>query len=135
LWRCVSVRDTLPSLEFFHNAAKLLCQHYSSLDSHNDALSGRNSLGVPTGAAWMLLPSDLERTPLRKSRPKKCKAAAKSKAKPKVRGAFWGDHCLAQSNTFKFEAILLREYLFATGNGDYRRAWEALKVKYASGLV
>jgi hypothetical protein len=116
----------LPSLELFETAAKLLCQRYSSLDSHDDALSGCNSLGVPLGTAWTLLPSDLQRTLPKKSRARK-RAPAKPKAKPKVSGSFAGDRCLAQTGAFKFEAILLREYLFATGDGDYGRAWEALK--------
>jgi hypothetical protein len=116
-------------LTLLKQAAQELSKCYSSLNAYDDALSGDNLCGVPVGAPWIPLPAEQARSAASAKPSRKRKEPSKHRAKKsKPTPPFVWDRSLAQAAAFKFEAILSREFLLGTADGDAGRAYEALKV-------
>ena len=151
LWTYFKVledRDETPSIESLHQSCHSIYKRYIHPFAFEEALAGTytdpevavavgdpwnspktdtSSLNIPTSESLSeSAPSQTSRSS-QQSKPKGRKKKIDQKAHDNL--TFNGDQVLAQSSRFMFDAMISREVIYATADGDVGRVWEVLKVR------
>ncbi|KAJ7586426.1 hypothetical protein C8J56DRAFT_1084827 [Mycena floridula] len=112
----LAVENKLPSFAALREAADIMFQTYGHTHVFEQALAGEQPIFDETSANL--------RNPVKKATRKK-----KTDTSPLDSNSvpFTGDQCLAQSSRFIFDAMISREMVYATSEGDIGRVWESMK--------
>ncbi|KAJ7572432.1 hypothetical protein C8J56DRAFT_807505 [Mycena floridula] len=119
----LAVENKLPSFAALREAADIMFQTYGHTHVFEQALAGVFDEDRPIvhGDVWEQ--PIFDETSANLQDPKKTDTSPlDSNSVP-----FTGDQCLAQSSRFIFDAMISREMVYATSEGDIGRVWELMK--------
>lgn len=108
----------IPSFAELKRKARAVFNMYGSVGAYHRAMNGKyasNEMKVPAGTTWVAPPTESSST-------------VQAPKSTNIPGDFKGDHVLAQTCRFLYDATISWETMLAIAEGHIGRVWECLKV-------